>query len=55
MGGFNPRQAQHQSIELGALQPAVGTVCQRPDEFALVQPARGQPNTNVPTSLSSRK
>ena len=42
-----PGQSQHQGIKLGALQPAVGTVRRRPDELALVQPARGQPDADA--------
>ena len=42
-----PGQAQHQRIELSVFQCHVRTARRRPDELALVQPARGQPQTHA--------
>ena len=42
-----PGQAQHQRIELSVFQCHVRTARRRPDELALVQPARSQPQTHA--------
>ncbi len=42
-----PGQTQHERVELGATQSGVGLSRCRPDELALVQPARSQPDADA--------